>query len=114
MKRRLFNLARHAAAVLSLLLCVGTVALWVRSYWYATFIGYNAPITDTPVGWQYGLSLGGGSVRLNRKMETVNPSYRRPGELRCYDKRIPPRYDHVGATPVVSTDFLGFDYHVAA
>src|SRR5690242_14587447 len=30
MKRRLFNLA----AAVSLVLCVGAVALWVRSYWY--------------------------------------------------------------------------------
>ena len=39
MRRRLFNLA----AAVSLLLCVATVALWVRSYWSANYVYYTVP-----------------------------------------------------------------------
>jgi hypothetical protein len=40
MKRRLFTIA----SVLSLVLCVATVAAWVRSYWYQSGVGLRVPV----------------------------------------------------------------------
>src|SRR3954464_306006 len=42
MRRRLIRMLLNAAAVLSLLLCIATIILWVRSYW-------------TMEGWRHGI-----------------------------------------------------------
>ena len=47
MKRRLFNLA----AAVSLLLCVATLALWVRSYWHGDSL-HRVSITQTEFSQQ--------------------------------------------------------------
>jgi hypothetical protein len=41
--RRLVRILQHGAAALSLLLCVATVALWVRSYWVSDAIHWWHP-----------------------------------------------------------------------
>jgi hypothetical protein len=38
MRRRLLRILLNAATVLSLLLCVATIVLWVRSYWVGSYL----------------------------------------------------------------------------
>lgn len=70
MPRRLFNLV----AVLSLVLCVATVVVGVRSYWLGIQIGYQSP--GPAAGWQRQWSVGCYSGRL----PYIRPGWLAPGQ----------------------------------
>ena len=70
MKRRLFNIL----AALSLVLCLATAGLWVRSYWNENW--YFGPQRSSHSGWD------GGVICLGRGMtvpETVGAASGMPG-----------------------------------
>ena len=72
MRRRLFNIA----SVMSLVLCVATVALWVRSYWQSYSLYYDSRVHDGRA-W-------GGRVRAPRGLlivQTYRDVVRRGQEL---------------------------------
>jgi hypothetical protein len=58
--KRVLRILLNAATVLSLLLCVATVALWVRGYFYQDGFGYTRKAGGQFRSW--GLSNFGGSV----------------------------------------------------
>ncbi len=83
MKRRLLNIL----SALSLLLCVGTVALWVRSYW----------VSDTLTSYSNLRLIGAGSVQGRLAFVTV-----------YFDKPPAPRTVHNGwASLPVGNAFTG-------
>ena len=75
MRRKLFNLA----TAISLVLCVGAVALWVRSYSFVDDMGWNSKS-----GTRMGLSYRGGSIAVFWNTMALP---RRPGFFRLARER---------------------------
>jgi 4-amino-4-deoxy-L-arabinose transferase-like glycosyltransferase len=99
MKRRLFNILAAA----SIVLCVATAVLWVRSNWYDDRIGY------TRESWQWTLhSVHGHLVAMGgARYNGVNAF---PGKIGChyYSDRLPPEFS--SAAKVAEYRCLGFAY----
>ena len=72
MKRRLFNIA----FMVSLVLCVTTAALWVRSYWKSDAVIYFSPSGHHGVQWAGGVLIIGtddaGQPRRGLKLDSWN------------------------------------------
>ena len=66
--RRLFNVIGGGAAALSLLLCVATCALWVRSYFATDLVVYQLRIDY--VLHNYGVGYGKGYVVVGMDVAT--------------------------------------------
>jgi hypothetical protein len=66
--RRLGRILRGALTILSILLCLASVAMWVRGYWRWDVVGWTRPVRhdaethDTQSGFFYVWSSGGGVV----------------------------------------------------
>jgi hypothetical protein len=92
---------------LSLGVSLGFAALWVRTYWYDTFLGYEARVTKEHLNHQYSIATSPGSFGFSVKVETLNPAFqRKDGVWSFFDSRIKPSFCGVHGTPQKS--FLGF------
>jgi len=58
---------RHYAWCISLVLCMATAVLWVRSYRWNTFVAYDSAVT-AGVQWQYYVDTYEGTVHVARLM----------------------------------------------
>ena len=68
MRRKLFNIA----SVLSLLLCLATVALWVRSYWQSYNVHYESAVANDQA-WGVRVGVPRGLVSVQRYSAVVRP-----------------------------------------
>jgi hypothetical protein len=76
------------AWVLSLLFCVASVVLWVRSYWWNAFVAYDAAVTAKGVQRQYYVDTYEGTVHFAR-LRSTDPASRLPGpRLRLFNAPI--------------------------
>jgi len=69
-RRRLFTLA----PVLSMLLCLATVALWVRSYFASYRLAYNTVHVQSVLCVEYRIRIGHGLVLLQRARRQFSTS----------------------------------------
>jgi hypothetical protein len=99
MRRRVFSLA----SLVSLLLCVATVVLWVRTLQWNTFVAYDATITARGVQWQYYVDTYEGTVHFARLMNADRTSQLPGGKFRFLTFRITSRSSLTGARYWVAT-----------
>jgi hypothetical protein len=86
MKRRLFNIA----AVISLLLCLGVIAVWVDSYWHFSRVGVALSSVSACI------SSDGGSINLSVERELRGGLFSRAPRAPAFltvRGRIGDRYD---------------------
>lgn len=98
---------KKVTCYLSLVISLCFTALWVRTYWYDTFLGYEARVTKEHLNHQYSLHTAPGLFGFSIKRETLNPTFQRnAGVWSFYDSRIQPSFCGVHGKPQKS--FLGF------
>jgi hypothetical protein len=95
----------------SLAVAVSFAGLWVRSYWYDTFLGYEARVTHAHVNHHYWTATDRGAFDIAIQWESLSPSYKRErGIWSFYDhKREPPTCGVVGKA---QPSFLGFQHWI--
>ena len=85
--------------------------LWVRSYWYDTFLGYEARVTRAHVNHHYWTATDRGAFDIALRWESLSPSFKRErGVWSFYDRRREPSWCGVTGDPKPS--FLGFQHWV--
>lgn len=105
MKRRLFNLV----AALSLLLCVATAALWVRSYWHFDTVRYSCAVDAQNAQTFFSVNSRWGEMSLyrTRSKPVQNDS---PVGLQSWTVHAQVVLKHPGAVRAMSNGPLGFGY----
>jgi hypothetical protein len=103
-----------ALSVLSLLLCVATLMLWVRSYWRLDVVFYRF---DPGYSWSMSSALGHIDVAVNRRraphpQEALHPGFGTASHIASMVltlEDLPHGLAKVG-TPVSTRRFLGFGF----
>jgi hypothetical protein len=73
--RRPIRIFVNAVTVTSLLLCVATAVLWVRSYWVGEWFGYSyvdPPGGSRAVDWGFYVASGSGRIALARHRDVYD------------------------------------------
>jgi hypothetical protein len=95
---------------LSLTISLSFAAIWIRSYWYDTFLGYEARVTSKHLNHHYWIATSPGLLGFTKQLEALNPSFQREqGIWNFHDQKHEPPMDVViGAQSKPS--FLGFSF----
>ena len=106
MRRRLSN----ALAVLSLVPCVATVVLWVRSQWYADTFGREYP--ESPDRWQRGghVASVAGTIRCEWWLRQNEPHAQRPNIDWTHTSWRLRSVPILSWSPLYEGTWYGFDY----
>lgn len=102
---------KRTSSFLCLIFAIVFAVLWVRSYWYDTFLGYEARVTEEHVNHHFSAATDSGAFDIAIKWESLNPTYRREhGVWTFHDSRHGPSSCGVVGEPKPS--FLGFQHWV--
>jgi hypothetical protein len=100
--------------IASLAVAVVFAALWIRSYWYDTFLGYEARVTQAHVNHHFSTSIGSGAFSIVILWESLNPTYKREHGVWSFDDRpkVSPMDVVLGASQIPTFHFLGFQHWI--
>jgi hypothetical protein len=99
-RRRLFNFA----STVSLLICLTTAVLWVRSYWFSDDI--RCRTGTSRIAFRCGAELYRGGLFLELDWEDVQGSYKAKTEVKFEDTKVRPAIE----PDLAPSTFLGFRY----
>jgi len=110
---------KRCLAFASLAVAILFAALWIRSYWYDTYLRYEARVTQAHINRQFWTFTDSGAFIIGIQWDIVdNPSYKRDrgiGSFYDYPKEPPsqaPGFVVLGTPKSSVFHFLGFQHWV--